>query len=310
MPRFPPPPERRVSEDGQFLPPERWERIEEGVYVAYLHLTHPRWHEENDVPGLYIDPPEGTRRLVLRLKWDPNYPRVRYADVVVGEVAMHADIVVVFEPVRVEPLGEPTSRDSEEGSGSWNRRRRSSSPTRPMKRPRHSSPNPTPTLHTRAPSTTEPDPDTYHDPLRGFGIFGNLCYALMNRVIEQGAAVCFVGVEACNRRELFFPPAQEDTAAAARTMLGIVLDSVLVLPEEFGWDCIHAWRSREMGEGWFDGLVATGMRRHFRFESAEAWRNEEGELRQLESGKIAWEEYEERMRDSAGVTERMVARFG
>jgi hypothetical protein len=145
----------------------------------------------------------------------------------------------------------------------------------------------------------------------------------MNRVIEHGAAVTLVGVEACSRRELFLPaagarPAEErdgeekETMAAARAMLGTILDSVLVLPEEFGWDCIPAWRSMAKGEGWFDGHVATGLGRHFRFESIEAWRRGEGVdsgLRELESGKIAWEEYEERVRASAGVTEGMVSRF-
>lgn len=101
--------------------------------------------------------------------------------------------------------------------------------------------------------------------------------------------------------------------AAARAMLRTILDSVLILPEEFGWDCIPAWRSMARGEGWFDGHVATGLWRHFRFESVEDWRRGEGvtrEVRELESGKIAWEEYEERVRASAGVTEGMVARFG
>ncbi|GMK57453.1 hypothetical protein CspeluHIS016_0402870 [Cutaneotrichosporon spelunceum] len=365
-------PPRIVSNGGEWMPPERWERVQDGVYIAYLHLTHARWHEEHDVPGLYIGPPEGTRRLVLRLAWDPAYPRVRYADIVFGEVAMHADIVVVFEPVCVDPsqakhvvaksvAGYGTGESGDRTGVSSRRRRRSlsrsPSPSRPAKRARRpstSSPPPVHTGHAHAPTTTESEmPDTYHDPLRAHGLFGSLCYALMNRAIEQGVAVCFVGVDACMRHELFLPPTEpsgaepsreepsarfqedkgdsedeedgvgkgdkgntgkegrEDTVAAARIMLETILDSVLVLPEEFGWDCMTAWQSMACGERWFDGQVATGLRRHFRFESAETWRSEGegGQLRALESGNIAWEENEERVRAAAGVTEGIVPRF-
>ncbi|CAK9784831.1 hypothetical protein CC85DRAFT_302089 [Cutaneotrichosporon oleaginosum] len=325
MPRFPDAPARIVEQGGEWLPPERWEPVGDGVYVAYLHLTHPRWHEEDDVPGLYIDPPEGTRRLVLHLSWDPTYPRVRYADVTIGEVALHADIVVLFNPIR--PVLE-SPIDDVEAIGDWStgpassprrRRRLSRSPTRPAKRPRRSSGHTatSPIGHTRTPSIAESDvPDTYHDPLRAHGLFGNLCYALMNRVIEQGVAVTLVGVEKCTWRDLSLPRdlqgvETEDIVAAARVMLRTILDSVLVLPEEFGWDCLPAWRSMACRDGWFDGHVATGLGRHFRFANAKAWRSPAlgRALRGLESRQIVWEEYEERVRISAGVSEEVLRRF-
>lgn len=348
-----------------WLPPEQWQPITDGIYVAYIHLTDPRWHEEHNVPGLYIDPPEGTRRLVLHLSWDPSYPRVRYADIAFGEVALHADIVLVFEPQRESdaPDEEGVGRgevDVEEDMMSDRRgkRRASSSASRstsasqskskstaPAKRARHSRSRPpsAPTAssshvgrgHTRQASTSQPDRDTYHDPLRAHGLFGNLGYALMNRVIEQGVSLTLVGVERCRPDELFLPLVPTDllpssptptdllasasasaisassedphgTLAAAHTMLRTIFDSVLVLPEEFGWDCITAWRSMsEVDGGWFDGEVRTGLARHYRFESLDTWcagygekKDERREVRALESRRIEWEEFEDRVRGS------------
>lgn len=299
-----------------WLPPEEWEPVTHGVYVAYLHLTHPRWHEEHNVPGLFIDPPEGTRRVVLHLAWDPAYPRVRFADIVVGEVAMHADIVIVFEPLRNE--GEEDEAGADEGGGkrgteagevgssrgrTSSKRRRSH--TRSPSASRHQ-------RHARTPSQT----DDYYDPLRANGLLGNLAYSLMNRVIEYGVSVTFVGVERCTPTDFFLPAPTpspdlatspgDHTVRAARTMLRSIFDSVLVLPQEFGWDCMSAWRSMSANSadgGWFDGEVSSGLMRHFRFESLDAWRARgaedggegEKELRALESGKIEWEVFEERV---------------